>query len=138
MFLLDTNVVSELRRLDRAHPMVAKWAIGVRSDELYLSAVTVLELETGTARLARRDRQQSAMLREWIDSKVLPAFDGRILPVDLAVAQRCAGLHVPNPRADLDALIGATALVHGLKVVTRNVADFEAMGVELVNPWQKA
>jgi predicted nucleic acid-binding protein len=86
--------------------------------------------------LERRDKAQGAMLRAWIDTRVLPAFDGRILSVDTAVAKRCARLHVPDPRADRDALIAATALVHRLTVVTRNVADFEAMGVDLLNPWR--
>lgn len=86
--------------------------------------------------IARRDEAQGAVLRAWIDGKVLPSFDGRILPVDTAVARCCARLHVPDPRAERDALIAATALVHRLQVVTRNVADFHSMGVELINPWE--
>lgn len=136
MFLLDTNVLSELRRRDRTHPGVAVWADGVRASDLYLSVITVLEIEAGALLVARRDAAQGAMLRTWIDDKVLPAFEGRILPVDTAVAQRCARLHVPDPRAERDALIAATALVHRLRVVTRNVADFAPMGVELLNPWE--
>ncbi|KNZ33734.1 MAG: twitching motility protein PilT [Methylibium sp. NZG] len=136
MFLLDTNVLSELRRRERTHPRVAAWADSVQAADLFLSAITVLEIEAGTLMLARRDEAQGAVLRAWIDAKVLPAFAGRILPVDTAVAQRCARLHVPDPRAERDALIAATALVHGLHVVTRNVADFAPMGVALVNPWE--
>ena len=135
MFLLDTNVLSELRRRERTHPKVAAWADSVHASELFLSAITILEIEAGTLLLARRDETQGAVLRTWIDAKVLPAFAGRILPVDTAVAQRCARLHVPDPRAERDALIAATALVHRLRVVTRNVADFQPMGVELINPW---
>ena len=135
MFLLDTNVLSELRRRERTHPKVAAWADSVRASELFLSVITILEIEAGTRLLARRDEAQGAVLRTWIDAKVLPAFAGRILPVDIAVAQRCARLHVPDPRAERDALIAATALVHRLQVVTRNVADFQPMGVELINPW---
>ena len=135
MFLLDTNVLSELRRRDRTDQKVAAWADRVHASELFLSAITILEVEAGTLRLLRRDPVQGAVLRSWIDGNVLPAFDGRILPVDTAVAQRCASLHVPNPRAERDALIAATALVHRLKVVTRNVADFEPMGVTTLNPW---
>lgn len=135
MFLLDTNVLSELRRRERTHPRVAAWADAVHATDLFLSAITVLEIEAGTLMLARRDEAQGAVLRAWIDGKVLPAFEGRILPVDTAVAQRCARLHVPDPRAERDALIAATALVHGLQVVTRNVADFQPMGVALLNPW---
>jgi predicted nucleic acid-binding protein len=135
MFLLDTNVLSELRRRERTHPKVAAWADAAHAAELFLSVITILEIEAGTLLLARRDEAQGAVLRAWIDGKVLPAFAGRILPIDTAVAQRCARLHVPNPRAERDALIAATALVHGLHVVTRNVADFEPMGVALLNPW---
>ena len=136
MFLLDTHVLSELRRRDRTHPRVAAWADGVRAADLHLSAITLLEIEAGMLLLARRDAAQGAMLRAWIDAKVLPAFAGRILPVDTAVAQRCARLHVPDPRTERDALIAATALVHRLQVVTRNVADFRPMGVELLDPWE--
>ena len=135
MFLLDTNVVSELRRRERADPKVAAWADAVHPTELFLSAISVLEIEAGVLLVARRDPAAGAVLRSWLDRKVLPAFEGRILAVDTAVAQRCAQLHVPNPRAERDALIAATALVHRLTLVTRNVVDFEPMGVELLNPW---
>lgn len=135
MFLLDTNVLSELRRRERTQPRVAAWADSVNAVDLYLSAITILEIEAGTLMLARHDPRQGAVLRAWIDGKVLPAFDGRILAIDTAVAQRCARLHVPDPRAERDALIAATALVHRLCVVTRNIADFQPMGVELLNPW---
>ncbi len=138
MFLLDTNVLSELRRRDRTDPKVAAWADGIHPDDLFLSAITILEIEAGTLMLQRRDQRQGAMLRAWIDDKVLPAFEGRILPVDTAVAQCCARLHVPDPRAERDALIAATALVHRLTVATRNVADFQAMGVALLDPWTGA
>ena len=135
MFLLDTNVLSELRRRERTHPKVAAWADAVQASDLFLSVITILEIEAGTLLLARRDKAQGAVLRAWIDGKVLPAFAGRILAVVTAIAQHCARLHVPDPRAERDALIAATALVHRLKVVTRNVADFQPMGVELLNPW---
>jgi predicted nucleic acid-binding protein len=135
-YLLDTNVLSELRRRDRTDPKVAAWADSVHPADLFLSAITVLEIEAGALLIARRDAAQGAMLRNWIDDKVLPAFEGRILPVDTAVARRCAHLHVPDPRAERDALIAATALVHRLKVVTGNVSAFEAMEVQSINPWQ--
>lgn len=135
MFLLDTNVLSELRRRDRADKKVAAWAAGAHVSELYLSAITILEVEAGTLRLLRKDPAQGAVLRRWVDGHVLPAFDGRILPVDTAVALRCAALQVPDPRSERDALIAATALVHRLKVVTRNVTDFQPMGVGVLNPW---
>jgi toxin FitB len=136
MYLLDTNVLSELRRRDRTHRKVAAWADAVHPEDLFLSAITILEVEAGVLMLQRRDAPAGAVLRAWMDDRVLPAFEGRILAVDTAVAQRCAALHVPDPRAERDALIAATALVHRLKLVTRNVADFQHMGVDMVNPWQ--
>ena len=136
MFLLDTNVLSELRRRDRTDRNVAAWADALDPADLFLSAITILEIEAGTLLIERRDPAQGALLRTWINHRVLPAFAGRILAVDTAVAQRCARLHVPDPRAERDALIAATALVHRLKVATRNIADFRPMGVEIVNPWE--
>lgn len=137
MYLLDTNVVSELRKAGKADKNVSAWAESVPANSLFLSAITILELGTGILLIERRDPKQGAMLRNWLDTQVLPAFANRILPVDVAVAQRCAKLHVPDPRADRDSLIAATALVHGMAVVTRNVADFELTGVEIFNPWRK-
>lgn len=138
MFLLDTNVVSELRkvRAGKADANLAAWADRVDAYSLFLSAISVLELETGVLLVERRDPAQGMLLRAWLDRHVLPAFDGRVLPVDTAVALRCAQLHVPDRHAERDALIAATALVHGMVVVTRNVADFSASGVRLLNPWQ--
>ena len=137
MYLLDTNVVSELRkaRVGKADKNVKAWADGVSATSLFLSVITILELETGILLIERRDPTQGAVLRTWLDAHVLPAFSGRILVIDVAVAQRCAKLHVPDPRADRDSLIAATALVHGMTVVTRNVLDFEPTGVEIFNPW---
>ena len=137
MFVLDTNVVSELRKAKagKADRNVAAWASGVPADALLVSAITILELETGVLLVQRRDPKQGALLRAWLDQHVLPAFSGRVLPVDIAVAQRCAALHVPDPRSERDALIAATAMVHNMTVVTRNVVDFAATGVPLLNPW---
>ena len=137
MYVLDTNVVSELRkiRLGRADVNVGQWADSVDAVDLYLSAITLQELEIGILLAERRDPAQGAMFRTWFDSHVLPAFAGRILPVDTAVAMRSARLHVPDPRPVRDCLIAATALVHGMTVVTRNTADFEVSGVRLLNPW---
>ncbi len=135
--LLDTNVVSELRRAKagKADPRVTAWAESVPVASLFLSVITMLELEMGVLLIERRDPAQGAVLRAWLDGQVLPAFSGRILAVDTAVARRCAKLHVPDPRSERDALIAATALTHGLTVVTRNVADFEPTGVGTLNPW---
>ena len=137
MFILDTNLVSELRkvRLGKADERVATWADSVDATKLYLSVITIQELEIGVLLAERRDPAQGAMFRTWLNSHVLPAFAGRILPIDTAVAQRSARLHVPNPRPIRDALIAATALVHGMTVATRNVADFESTGVQTLNPW---
>ena len=136
MYLVDTNVVSELRKAKKADRSVRMWAQAFPAASLYLSAISILELEIGILLIERRDRQQGAVLRAWMDGHVLPAFDGRILAIDTGVAQRCAALHVPSPRSDRDALIAATALVHGMTVVTRNVDHFQPTGVAVVNPWQ--
>ena len=137
MFLLDTNVISELRKVGsgRANASVALWADSVDAADLYISVITVQELEIGVVLALRRDAQQGAVLRNWMDRHVLPAFENRILPVDLAVAQRSAQLNVPDPRPVREGLIAATALVHAMTVVTRNVADFQPCGVSLINPW---
>ena len=137
MYLLDTNVVSELGKAKnrKAEPKVIAWANRVSTATLFLSAVTVLELEIGILLVERRDSAQGSALRSWLDTRVLPAFTDRILPVDTAVARRCAGLHVPDRRSDRDALIAATALVHRLTIVTRNVEDFAPTGAKLLNPW---
>lgn len=137
MFVLDTNVVSELRkaRTGKIAPNVAAWAGSVDAAELFVSSITIMELELGILSVERRDAVQGAVLRSWLEQHVLPEFSGRTLPVDTAVALRCAKLHVPDKRGERDALIAATALVHGMTVVTRNVADFEPTGVQIVNPW---
>ncbi|GKX60856.1 type II toxin-antitoxin system VapC family toxin [Leminorella grimontii] len=138
MFILDTNVVSELRkaRSGKADPNVAHWAESVNAADLYISVVTVQELDIGVLLVERRDPRQGALLRAWLSGHVLPTFAQRILPVDTAVAQRSAKLHVPNPQPLRDGLIAATALVHGMTVVTRNVADFVASGVGILDPWE--
>lgn len=137
MHLLDTNVVSELRklRLGRADRQFSRWAMSAPAGSFFISAITLMELEIGVLLVARRDPTQGAMLRAWMNEQVIPSFAGRVLPVDDAVALRCAPLHVPNPRPERDSQIAATALVHGMTVVTRNVADFLPMGVALLNPW---
>jgi toxin FitB len=135
MFLLDTNVVSELRRRDRADPNVWRWAERVSVTDQYLSAMTVFEIEKGAALLARRDTAAGARLHDWIEKKVMKEFKGRILPIDGAVARAGAKLHVPKTRPERDAFIAATASVHRMTVVTRNVGDFAALGVPILNPW---
>ena len=137
MYLLDTNVVSELRKAGtgKADVNVVAWAAKVLVPSLFLSAISIMELETGILLIERRDGVQGKVLRSWLEHNVLPAFEDRIFAIDTAVARRCAALHVPDRRSDRDALIAATALVHGMTVVTRNVADFDSTGVSLCNPW---
>jgi toxin FitB len=134
MFLLDTSVVSELRRR-QADPCVAAWARSVALPSLFLSAITIEEIEIGVMLAERRDPKQGAVLRAWLETQVLTSFADRILPVDVTVARRSAVFHVPDPRPIRDGLIAATALVHGLTVATRNTADFDPTGVPTVNPW---
>lgn len=137
MYLLDTHVVSELRRAKagKADPHVVAWAASMPVASLFVSAIAVLELELGVLLIERRDPVQGTLLRTWLEEQVLPAFSGRILPVDGAVARCCARLHVSDPRSERDALIAATALTHGLTVVTRNVVDFQPTGVGTFDPW---
>ncbi len=137
MFILDTNVISELRKAGdaRADTNVTAWLGRQDAGALFISAITVMELDVGVRRIERRDAVQGAMLRAWFAERVLPEFQDRILPVDTSVALRCAGLHVPDPRSERDALIAATGLVHGFTVVTRNTGGFRDTGVILLNPW---
>lgn len=137
MYLLDTNVVSELRKAKsgKADKNVLAWAKNISPSSLFLSVISILELETGVLLVERRDASQGAILRSWLNSHVLPTFAERILYLDIAVAQCCAKLHVPDPRSDRDAIIAATALMHGMTIVTRNHCDFEPTGVEIINPW---
>jgi predicted nucleic acid-binding protein len=139
MDLLDTNVVSELRKKGsgRCARNVLRWEKSVSAADLYISAITILEIELGVLRIMRRDATQGRILYDWLHDQVIPAFDGRILPLDTAVALRAAALHVPDPRSEHDAVITATALVHGMTIVTRNVADFEGVGLKIINPWSR-
>lgn len=135
-YLLDTNVISELRKAERrADVRVRDWIASRAVSDLYLSAITILEIEVGIHRLARRDDAQAKRLQVWLDGAVLDAFAGRILAVDVPVVRRCAQMHVPDPRPERDALIAATAAVHGLTVVTRNMRDFETLDAAVINPW---
>lgn len=137
-YLLDTNVVSELRKIGdgKADAHVVAWIGADDAANFFISAITILELEHGVRSIQRRDAAQGARLRSWLDTRIRPEFEGRILPVDDAVATRCAHLHVPDRRNEADALIAATALIHNLAVVTRNIRDFEGTGVVLIEPWQ--
>lgn len=137
MFLIDTNVVSESRKIGAgaADGNVVAWLAATAPSATFLSAMTLFELDLGVVRAERRDAARGARLRRWLDRVVRPGFSGRVLPMDDAVAVACAGLHVPDPVSERDGWIAATALTHGLTVVTRNVADFAATGVDVLNPW---
>jgi predicted nucleic acid-binding protein len=143
MYLVDTNVVSELRKSPVQHGRPSKvdrnvlaWSKSVSEASQFLSVVTILELEYGTLLMQARDPRQGAVLRLWLDRHVMPAFAGRVLPVDIQVALRCAALHLPNLRPERDALIAATAFIHGMTLVTRNIVHFQGTGITLFNPWE--
>jgi predicted nucleic acid-binding protein len=139
MYVLDTNVVSELRKVrsGKANPGLAEWADHVPSAALFISAITIHELEHGVLLMERSDAKQGAVLRAWLDQSFTAAFADRVLAVDERVARRAASLHVPNPVPFRDALIGGTALAHGMAIVTRDVKDFGRFeGLEVLNPWR--
>ena len=138
MYILDTNVISELRKAKsgKADKNVIAWANSVSASRLFLSVITILELETGILLVERRDSLQGRVLRSWFNEHVLPTFSDRVLNMDTTIAQCCAKLHVPDPRSDRDAIIAATAIVHDMTVVTRNVTDFPKKGINILNPWK--
>lgn len=140
MYLLDTNVISELRKAgdNKADPAMIAWVSGIDAGEMFISALTLMELEIGILRVERRDALQGGLLRDWFETRVCPEFRDRTLGIDAAIARRCARLHVPDPHSERDALIAATALEHGLVVVTRNTDDFASTGAKLINPWRNS
>jgi predicted nucleic acid-binding protein len=138
MYLVDTNVVSELRKKARADRHVWQWAQQADPQELFISVVKLFELEVGLLQCERRDPQQARLLLAWLDTQVRPFFGDRLLGFGPAQALRCAAFHVPHPRCYRDAMLAARADTHKLTVVTRNTSDFEATGVKLLNPWTRA
>ena len=136
MFLLDTNVISELRQgKPMQNAQVMAWANGQVFDRFFLSAITILELEKGVQALEHKQPPQGQALRRWLDG-VTDVFDGRTIPFSASMAKRCAALHFPNALSERDAMIAATALEHRFTVVTRNLKDFQSTGVQLLNPWE--
>ncbi|OED44509.1 twitching motility protein PilT [Endozoicomonas sp. (ex Bugula neritina AB1)] len=137
MYLLDTNIVSELRKCstEKGNAGVCQWAATVNTNELYISAITLLEIEMGILMVERKEPQQGEALRAWMNQRVLPAFEDRVLALDTPIALECAKLHVPNPKSERDAMIAATAIIHKMIVVTRNIKDFEKTSAKLFNPW---
>jgi predicted nucleic acid-binding protein len=138
MFLLDTNVISELRKAKAglANQGVSDWAGEVPAALMFMSVISLHELEHGVLLAERMDPAKGALLRTWLDNSVVPAFLERILPADAPVVLRAAALHVPDPAPFRDALIGATAITHGLTMVTRSIKDFKRFGkLSVVNPW---
>ncbi|MGO1182966.1 MAG: type II toxin-antitoxin system VapC family toxin [Micrococcaceae bacterium] len=132
--LLDTNILGDARK--QAHPALNAWLASQPREDLAISVVTLLEIERGIMRVERRDTATGRHLRSWLKNDVTSAFEGSIIPVDERVAYRAASLHVPDPMPEMDALIAATALVHGLTLVTRNIKDFQNAGVSLIDPWE--
>ena len=138
MWLLDTNVISEIRKISsgKADTNVAKWISGKPTASMFISVITLQELETGVLRVERKDVRKGKILREWLDWRVRPSFTGRILPIDEKIALKSAQLQVPDPKPAMDCLVAATSLVHDLTLVTRNIRDFEGTGVKLFDPWK--
>lgn len=137
MYLLDTNVLSELRKGKTAkiNPNVEKWAESVKLSDLYISVITLQEIQTGILLLERKDETQAKILQTWFNEYVRVSFKDRTLDVCQSVALLCSNLHVPNPRPYADSLISATAQWHGFSLVTRNIDDFTGQNINLINPW---
>jgi toxin FitB len=137
MFLLDTNVLSETRKLAKGigSDQVKEWFTAQQSQDLYISVISLFEIERGILLLQRRDKPQAAILQKWFAQKLKPEFKSQTLGIDERIASECAALHVPDPKPYMDALIAATARVHDFTLITRNTKDFEPMGARCINPW---
>lgn len=138
MYLLDTNILSESRKLGtpKIDPRAARWLAEVDAETTFVSAMTIFELERGIRQMERRDAKQGAALRRWFNDQIMTTYENRTLPLSRAVALICARLHIPDPKSERDAWIAATGIDAGLTLVSRNVADFSGMGVGLINPFE--
>lgn len=138
MFVLDTNVISELRKksIGRAAPSVVAWADLAPPETRYVCAITIMELEIGILPLERKDHPQAAIFRDWLSNQVIPSFSGRILPIDETAATLCARMMYPKTRPLRDALIAATAQARNFTLVTRNTKDFQDLPIRVLNPWE--
>jgi len=138
MYLLNTNIISELKKLDsgKIHPQVQRWAYSINLMQTKISVVSIIEIRTGILSLARKDQAQAASLDNWFTNRLLPAYRTRTLSVDTEVALICAQLHIPAKRPINDAYIAATAIAHNLTLVTRNVRDFQGLPLILENPFE--
>lgn len=139
MYVLDTNVISETYKLtrNRANPHFTAWINQQNIENLYITSITVMEIDMGILRLVHRnDLAQATLLRQWFEKKVLPVFAGRILDFDTSSALICSRFHVPNPKAERDSMIGAIAVNHGFIMATENTKDFKSLGIELLNPFE--
>lgn len=139
MYLLDTNIISESRKLGtpKVDPRAARWLGQVDFETTFVSAMTIFELERGVRQIERRDTKQGAALRRWLDDQVMTTYENRTLPLSRSVALICAGLHIPDPKSERDAWIAATAIEAELILVSRNVVDFAGIGVGLINPFEQ-
>lgn len=137
MYLLDTNAVSEIRKISKGNANIGftNWFHSVKMENLYVNTVVLMELEKWHLLKSRKDKPQAEILRNWVLNTVYPMFDGRIFQVNIEIAKICATLFVPNPKPENDAWIGATAITYDLTLVTRNVDDFEGMPVKILNPF---
>lgn len=134
---MDTNVISEFRKINsgKANQNVIRYFSEVSPDDIYMSVITFYEFEKGIKQIELRDKVQGAVLRDWMQNHVIKYWGANILPIGRDVATVCADLHVPDPKSLSDSFIAATAMVHNLTLVTRNVKDFESIDVSIVNPW---
>lgn len=136
MYLLDTNVVSELRKIQSKHSAFNDWYKTIDPQTCYLSSLTIFEIRKGILLKSLKDPQQAEILQHWFNERLIPHFHGRVLDFTADMAEIMAKLHVPNPAPFADSIIASTALYYDLTVITRNIQDFQNLGVKLINPFE--